>query len=193
MVTITPKMYEATYRYGKAVYEGKILKQIAADILVNDYGMNPGSAMGYLGIFKLMMTGKKFRQTSFAADEYYLENILIDCDLSKLKSALQSIKYNMDYKISINKTTDGRLPLYNKYLGILETSSQVLSTDEGTDAPEDLKGTDAPEDIKGTDAPDVLEESDITRKWSPWYLLLLAFLAFLAFLNIVYSDVLEGY
>ena len=116
-MTNKQKLFEATYRYGKAVYKGQITKQGAVDTLFSDYGIHRHSAEDYLKIYEFMMVGGRIQKTNkVKAAEYYLENILLNYGSMKLEIALRAMINNVNHiEIPEQKT------IHSKYMAVLNT------------------------------------------------------------------------
>ncbi len=106
MAKMTDKQIEAFYELGKQVYEKKISKKEAIDILANVHKMNKTSAEMYINFFLQMMKGEVHTyKISQAGLRYYLENVLHDFGVKQLKIFLESLELHIKYLQSENPSS----------------------------------------------------------------------------------------
>lgn len=122
--TITHSQVHATYEIGKRIYSGEIDRTAALSDLESKHSMNSASAQFYISAFDYMLKGKATQKTINAyANNYYLENILIDYGPKQLASAIESLRGHVEYyEEKSNSNSKSIRSIIEKYEAILNNS-----------------------------------------------------------------------
>ncbi|MEO8772623.1 MAG: HNH endonuclease [Ferruginibacter sp.] len=122
---------EITYDVCKEFYNNQLPRQAAIDKLAND-GMNPGSAIINIQMFKHLMNGEKFTRTLSAITfEYFLKKILQDFGPAQLVISLEALSKHIDYMEATRGYTMGLVRVvYVKYGNIGKALSSAESDEE---------------------------------------------------------------
>lgn len=98
MPKITPLQFSTAYEFGKLVQAGELSQSQAVEKLVADYGMDAGSADGYVRQLTYFLNGSTYTRTiNDAATLYYLEKIAEDFGQSALISSLRALRGHIEY------------------------------------------------------------------------------------------------
>lgn len=104
MANISKDRIQAAYQYGKKVYDGHILHKNAVAALDSEHGMNPGSALNFIGNYKQMRNGKMYQRTlSREATEIFFRNFHADYGDAGLQNAIEASRLHVDYYESLGK------------------------------------------------------------------------------------------
>ena len=123
---------EVTYQVSKKVYEQEISKKDGVSKLVEELGMNEGSAKIIIGqVFPKFISGEQFSRTlNNKLFDHFLKRISEDYGTIKLSLALKALKLHIDY---IEKKGDPKKKLriiYQQYLNHLNVQPNGISKDE---------------------------------------------------------------
>ena len=111
---ITKDQIPLAYEMAKNAFEGIISQKNAKDRLVEVHNMNRNSANDFIYVFKYLMQGKEFQRGLNAYSfDYFLASIKKDYGIQKLKIALQSLSYYIDYHKSKKNSKVGKI--YTKF------------------------------------------------------------------------------
>lgn len=95
---LTDKMIEQLYQLAKNVYFKKVSMAEAKKRAEFLYGINPGTAEGYIRDFAHMLVGEKYIRTmSEQATRYFLDNISVDFGQEGLSASLIAIQKHKEY------------------------------------------------------------------------------------------------
>jgi len=95
---MTDEMIELCYTYGKRVYKGENIQEIADDIAY-ETGMNRNSAIMYLQVVSSMLDGTIYKRAiNSKALQKYFENIWNDFGSNGLKKAIVATKNHIEYR-----------------------------------------------------------------------------------------------
>ncbi len=98
MPAITQKEIEAAYTLGCLVFDQKATEASAVSTLVQDHGMDRGSASGYVRQVGHFLSGKLYTRTiNDPATRYYLGRIQSDFGAEKLALALTALASHIEY------------------------------------------------------------------------------------------------
>jgi len=118
MAQITNEMVQASYDISKKVYQDDLIQEEGVDILHSKYGMDKGSAVGYIHNYKCMINGEQYTWTiNEYATKYYLIKILLDNREKSFVCALDALKKHLEYQDNIghNAMTSTK-KIYNTFL-----------------------------------------------------------------------------
>jgi len=102
MAQITNEMVQASYDIGKKVYQGELIQEEGVYILYSKYGMDSGSAKGYIHNYNCMINGEQYTWTiNGYATKYYLTRILIDNGEKSFVCALDALGKHLEYQDNI--------------------------------------------------------------------------------------------
>ncbi|WP_394219134.1 hypothetical protein [Halobacillus trueperi] len=114
------RMIEGCYIYGQKFYLQQIDRVEATTKISRYYGMNSGSANGYIQAFYCMMNGERYTQSlNTKATEYYLKRIQEEYGIGQLLLALESVRNHIKYYESFGK---GKLKSLEKVVKDFESA-----------------------------------------------------------------------
>jgi len=98
MPAITDAEIGAAYALGRRVDAGELDEALAVSQLVDEHGMDRGSAAGYVRQVGHFLGGKRYTRTiNDAATRYYLAQIRADYGQAGLQKALRALALHVDY------------------------------------------------------------------------------------------------
>ncbi len=141
---ITTDMIQAAYLYSKRVFDGKISKKDALDILEDDYDMTRGSASDCIVNYRKMREGDVYTRTNNKeTTDYYLKGIYGDFGAEGLSKAIQAVSSHIEYYESLDhgklKAIRKVLEKYEELLGE-ERVNEVIFPDEVINEAEIFEG-----------------------------------------------------
>jgi len=99
MAQITNEIVQASYDIAKKVNKGNLIKEEGVDILHSKYGMDEGSAAGYIYNYECMINGEQYTWTiNEYATKYYLTKILLDNGEKLFVCALDALRKHLEYQ-----------------------------------------------------------------------------------------------
>jgi len=99
MAQITNEIVQASYDISKKVYQSDLIQEEGVDILHSKYGMDRGSATGYIYNYKCMINGEQYTWTiNEYATKYYLTKILLDNGEKSFVCALDALRKHLEYQ-----------------------------------------------------------------------------------------------
>ena len=103
---MTDEMIEMCYNFGKKVYAGENIQEIA-DNIVEATGMNRNSAIMYLQVVCNMLEGTIYKRAINAkAIQKYFNNIWNDYGSVGLKKAIKATRLHMEYRKEFGHPVD---------------------------------------------------------------------------------------
>jgi 5-methylcytosine-specific restriction protein A len=130
MAQITNEMVQASYDIGKKVFQGELIQEEGVEMLNSEYGMDKGSAVGYINNYKCMINGEQYTWTiNEYATKYYLIKILLDNGEKSLVCALDALAKHLEYQDNIgHNAMISTKKIYNTFLEIRNTNcSSIVS------------------------------------------------------------------
>jgi len=120
MAQITDEIVQASYDIGKKVYQGELIQEEGVEMLHSEYGMDKGSAVGYINIYKYMINGEEYTWTiNGYATKYYLIKILLDNGEKSFVNALDALRKHLKYQDNIgHNVMKSTKKIYNTFLEI---------------------------------------------------------------------------
>jgi hypothetical protein len=95
---ITPARFAAAFEFGRKVLAGQVTEAQAVERLVAEYGMDAGSADGYVRQLEHFLNGVAYTRTiNDPATRYYLENIAKDFGNEGLQNSLNALRGHIEY------------------------------------------------------------------------------------------------
>ena len=95
---LTNKMIEQLYQLAKNVYFKKLSMTEAKENAVLLYGINRGTAEGYIRDFAHLLAGEKYIRTmNEQATRYFLDNISVDFGRDALSASLIAVQKHKEY------------------------------------------------------------------------------------------------
>ena len=129
--TISIKEIEMLFEYSEKVYSNSISKKDAIIKLSNE-GINKVSADYYIQAYTQMRKGKSFSYSINAnAADFFLKSILRNNGIDSLETALNSLKYHIDYYAEIKNGNVIKLStVYDKYKSMINIKTPHYFNDE---------------------------------------------------------------
>ncbi|MDD2435767.1 MAG: hypothetical protein PHO63_05925 [Bacilli bacterium] len=126
---IIEKMYASAYEYGKKIYNKKLIKEEAAELVNLETGMDKNSAIFYIEQVIGLITGTEYRYfTSEEATDYYIYKIKEDYGIEGIRNCLKAIEYHIEWQEKKSKNIPKYLyvvvdDLKNNIISMWESSS----------------------------------------------------------------------
>lgn len=116
---MTDEMIDLCYSYGKQVYNGRSVNDLA-DEINSRTGMNRNSAVMYLYAVSGMLSGTIYKRAiNTKATQRYLEKIFDDYGKEGLQKALHSLRLHIDYRRECGHTIDSLEDVHREFEGRL--------------------------------------------------------------------------
>jgi predicted HNH restriction endonuclease len=124
---IPNELVPLAYELSKKVYEKKISRKEAVQLISAQDKMNLGSATDYISNFKYLVEGRKFARTlNTFSMRYFLENIQKDFGWLVLDNAIRALSEHIEYYEGIQEKIKGRpirmhnmRGLYDEYITLI--------------------------------------------------------------------------
>lgn len=135
MRTIKIDEIKRAFELGIQSHDTDVSSSSLKHTLVDEFGMTPSSALGYIDTVSKLLDGKCYTRTIKAqATEYYLEQIHQRYDVTTLKSAVEAVRKHADYYQSESGSNPkATRAIYEKYARICEQHFEHDDLDRAVD------------------------------------------------------------
>lgn len=115
----------AIYEMARDIYHGKADLNICQAKASASYGVNAGSFIDYVRLFRHMFNGETYkRDASLALKKLYIERIYKEYGMAGLRNALESYKSAIQYYEQRGTNKPGDRKIYERYSKILHGGSK---------------------------------------------------------------------
>lgn len=120
------------YSLAKKVYEGKIKRKDAINLLTTDSRMNPSTAGDLINNFRRFMMAARYERTNntFVAN-FFLNSIFRDYGYQGLSNAIKALKLHIEYYEDLQKTTmHKQREILDRYSKLLDVTQDEIEQTE---------------------------------------------------------------